>query len=138
MALMISEILEQASQQKTKKEKIDFLRKHDNPSLRIILKNALDPQVKWLLPEGAPPYKKSELHEAHGMLYSNIRKMYLFIDGQSPPGLTTIRREALFIDLLESVDPKDAELLLSVKDKKIPYKGITENLVKEAFEGLLP
>jgi hypothetical protein len=44
-----------------------------------------------------------------------------------------MRRESLFITLLESVDPKDAKLLLSVKNKKLPYKNITKDLIQEAF-----
>jgi hypothetical protein len=39
---------------------------------------------------------------------------------------------------LESVARKDAELLIAVKDKKFPYKGITKEIVKEAFPGLIP
>ena len=42
----------------------------------------------------------------------------------------------MFIQTLESIDPEDAELLCSIKDKKIPYKGITSKLVTEAYPGL--
>jgi len=47
-----------------------------------------------------------------------------------------IKRESLFIDLLESIHPEEAKLVCSVKDKKIPYKGITKKLVKEALPNL--
>jgi hypothetical protein len=43
----------------------------------------------------------------------------------------------MFIQILESIDPEDAKLLLAVKDKRIPYNGITQKLVKEAFPNLL-
>lgn len=134
--LMISEILELADSQKKKQDKIAVLRNHDNPALRHVLKFTMDPQIKFLLPDTNPPYKPIESKEAQGRLYSEARKLYLFVEGGNP-NLTTFKREMLFIQLLESVDPKEAELLLHVKNKKLPYKSITTKLVKEAFEGLL-
>jgi hypothetical protein len=47
-----------------------------------------------------------------------------------------VRREYLFIQLLESLAPTEAALLEAVKDKKIPYKGMTQNFVEEVFPGL--
>ena len=136
MRLSISEILENASTLKTKKEKIEYLRQFDNSALRNVLLYAFDPTLKFLLPEGEPPFKKSEYLDGHGILYKEARKLYLFVEGGNP-NLTNVRREQLFINLLESVDPKDAELLLNVKDKKIPYSGINKALVKETFPGLI-
>lgn len=136
MRLGIAEILEKASDMKTKKEKIDYLRSNDNSALRNVLKHALDPSLKFLLPEGAPPYRESEYFDGQGMLYTEARKLYLFVEGGNP-NLTPIRREMLFINLLESLDPKDANLMIHVKDKKIPYKGINKALIKETFPGLI-
>jgi hypothetical protein len=53
------------------------------------------------------------------------------------PNLKQIRREFLFIQLLETLSPKEAQLMASVKDKKLPFKGISEKLVQEAFPGLI-
>lgn len=136
MRLMISEILENASKLKTKAEKINYLRSQQSPALLAIIKYALDPKVKFLLPEGPVPFKKTEAVEAQGMLYSEARKIYLFIEG-GHPNLTKMKRETLFIQLLESVDPKDAALLVGVKDKKLPYPGLTKKFMDEAFPGLL-
>ena len=120
MKLMISEILENTSKLKTKEEQINYLRKNDNTPLRIIIQSALHPQVKFLLPEGAPPFTPCPTGEAQGMLFSEARKMYLFVEG-SNVNLNKTKRENLFITMLESVDPKDAELLIAMKDKKLPY-----------------
>lgn len=136
MRLSISEILDRVSKAKTKQEKLDLFRQHDNPVLRSVLKHTLDKSIVFDLPEGAPPYRPSDHVESQGMLYSEARKFYLFVkDGH--PGLTNLKRESLFITMLESVDPKDAELLIGMKDKKLPYKGINVALVTEAFPGLI-
>ena len=115
---------------------IDWLYKNDSPALRAILKYAYDPKVKFILPEGAPPYKQNQLPDLQSVLYSELRKLYLFVEGGNP-NLKQTRREYLFIQLLENLDKEDAELIVAVKDKKIPYKGITAKLVKEAFPGLI-
>ena len=65
-----------------------------------------------------------------------MRKLYLFVEGGNP-NLKPNRREYLFIELLESIHPKEAELLLQVKDKKLKCNGLTYNLVKETFPKLI-
>ena len=136
MRLGIAEVLKMVSEQKTKEEKINVFRKNDSSALRTVLKYALDPAVKWALPPGAPPYKPAPYLDQQSMLYSEARRLYLFIEGGNS-NLTPLKRETLFIGLLESIDPEDAKVLLSAKDKKLPVKGITAAIVNEAFPGLI-
>lgn len=119
-------------------ERIKCLQANDTVPMRTIIKFALDPNIEWLLPEGDPPYTVNEDDKySEGVLYSEVRKLYLFIKGGND-NLKPIRREQLFINLLQIVDPKDAVLLLAAKDKKLPYKNITEKLIRKAYPGLLP
>lgn len=134
MIKSISEILKEVSEAK-KEKKVELLRHYDSQPLRAVLAHALDPGIKWLLPEGAPPYKPSEALDQQNRLYQEARKFYIFCD----PNLTLpkVKREALFIEFLESIDPEDAKLIIAVKDKKIPYKGVNLKLVQEAFPDLI-
>lgn len=134
--LGISQTLDECSKINSYGARVDFLRAHDNGALRTVLKYALDPAIEWDLPETDPPYKECEFPAQELRLMTEARRLYLFIKGGNP-NLHTVRRETLYIELLESVSPEDAKLLNSIKNKKIPYKGITEKLVKEAFPGLL-
>ncbi len=136
MKLSLSEILKNASEFDKKQDKFNYLLSNDSPALRAILKYAYDEKVKFLLPEGDPPYKPNELPDQEGILYSELRRLYLFIEGGNP-NLKPMRREYLFVQLLETVNKDDAKLLLAVKDKKIPYKGITKKFVEELYPGLL-
>jgi hypothetical protein len=61
--------------------------------------------------------------------------MYLFIEGGNP-NLTKLKREMLFIQLLEGVHKDDANLLCHIKDKKLPFKTINNDIVKKAFPNL--
>ena len=65
------------------------------------------------------------------------RKFANWVKGGPGEKLPAFRREKLFIDLLETVHPKDAELLCNMIDKKQPAKGITKKLVQEAYPGLI-
>lgn len=136
MRLGIFQILEQASKLKSTEEKIAFLRTNDSAALQNILKYAFDPSIVWDLPDGEPPYKPCPYPGQEMRLMSEIRRLYLFVKGGNP-NLTKIKREALYIELLESIHPEDAKLLNAVKSKKIPYKGITSKLVKETWPGLI-
>ena len=66
-----------------------------------------------------------------------IRKFYLYIEG-GHASLTQLRREQLFIQMLESLHPKEAEVVIQVKDKKLNYRGLTYKLVKTTFPEILP
>jgi hypothetical protein len=132
MRKAIFEILEEASQMEAVDQRALHLKRNDCPALRYVLEGVYNPLIKWMLPKGTPPYKLSEVVGAETQLHSHARKLYLFVEG-GQPGLKPARRELLFIELLESIHPKDAELLILMKDKKMPYKGITKNVVKKAF-----
>ena len=129
-------ILKECSEGKTPAERVSLLQQNGSGAVQIILKHAFDPAIKFLLPEGPAPFKPAEVLDQEGRLYSELRRLYLFVEGGNP-NITTIKREMLFIQLLESIDKDDAELLVSVKDKKLPFKSINEKLVRQAFPNLL-
>ena len=138
MAVSLPKILREVAKAKNKDEKKATLIRYDNGALREILKHTFHPDIKFLLPTGNPPYK-SVVDDSDNptYLYGLIRKLYLFVEGGNP-NLKPARREYLFIEMLESIHPQEAELLLQVKDKKIKCRGLTYNLVKETFPELLP
>jgi hypothetical protein len=137
MRKSLSSILKTCSEGKTVNDKVALLQQLATEPVLIILKYAFDPNIKFLLPEGAPPYKPCDFLDQESRLYSELRRLYIFFEGGNP-SLTKVKREFLFIQLLESIDKQDAELLCAVKDKKLPYKGMTAAVVKKAFPGLLP
>ena len=138
MAISLVTIFADVAKAKNKKEKKEVLLKHgNNGALKEILKYTYDPNIKFLLPPGDPPYK-SVVDETENptYLYGLVRKLYLFVEGGNP-NLNQQRREYLFIELLESIHPKEAKILLQMKDKKLKCNGLTYNLVKETFPKLI-
>lgn len=139
MARSIPLIFEDVAAAKSFKDRKKVLLDNESNPLKELLKYAFHPDIKFVLPEGAPPYKTigspDEWNPTY--LYPNIRKLYLFVEG-GHEGLTTMRREQLFVQMLESLHPKEAEVLVQVKDKKLKYRGLTYKLVKETFSDILP
>ena len=110
MQVSVSEFLEKVGKLKRTQEKVDALKANDSYVLRVILQGAFDPTVKWVLPEGEPPYKPNDLTDQEHVLINEARKILYFVEGFYD-NLTTNKREQMFIELLERVDPKDAKLL---------------------------
>ena len=131
-----AEVLKKVNNAKTKDKKIEVLKKHDNDSLRMVIKSSFDPKIKWVLPEGDVPYKPNEAPEGteHTLLVQEAKKLWHFIEGadnQTP----RMKKETMFIQMLEGLHKDEAEVLIVAKDKKLhqKFKGLSDNVVKTAF-----
>ena len=130
----MNEVLQKVSNAKTKAQKIKLLRELNSPALRSILIANFDESVISMLPDGDVPYKPNDAPEEteHTKLIQEYRKLYLFFKGGA--NISQARRETLFIQLLEGLHAKEAEVLSLVKDKKIGKRWkITRQCVEEAF-----
>tara|TARA_Y100001933_G_C18911555_1_gene526947 strand:+ start:160 stop:669 length:510 start_codon:yes stop_codon:yes gene_type:complete len=136
MALTFHEILTKVNNAKDKAKKLEILTQYDSPALRQILKGAFDPKIEWDLPAGSPPYIANEapLGTEHTYLDQEAKRLWHFVKG-ADANLNKMRKETLFIQILEGLHKSEADLLINVKEKKLnnTYKGLTANLVKEAF-----
>jgi hypothetical protein len=100
-----------------------------------VLGHVFDPKVVFVLPKTDPPYKAMPKEsDQQGRIYNEFKRFYLFTAGAKE--INKIRREQLFIQMLESVDPDDAKLLCHMKNKTLPFKSITKDLIKEAFPSI--
>ena len=88
--------------------------------------------LKFLIPNVRPPWKKNGYVGIEGRLFKEIRRLGIFIDGGGYNNLTNVRREMLFIQLLEDIDDKDAELLCKMIEQK-PLAGLPKKVVDSAF-----
>lgn len=159
----VFEVLNLVAKQRTNIKKVEVLQKYNDPSLRAIFIWNFDESVVSSLPEGIVPYssvgeqgsfsgtlsekiedavnKMSEINSnslgSQDQGFSSIRKeyqrFYNFIKGGND-GLSSLRRETMFINVLEGLHPLEAEILCLVKDKKLETKyKITKELVAQAY-----
>ena len=134
---LFSEILTKLGKIKSKKDKVTYLKQNNTEALRQVIKSSFDPNIKWQLQAGEVPYIVNEAPEGteHNVLSYESRKLYHFIEGGNPT-LSQNKREAMFVQMLEGLHPNEADILVAAKDKVLhqKYKGLSANVVKEAFD----
>lgn len=157
------EVLELASKQRSVAKKVEVLKKYKHDSLIAIFLWNYDTSLISALPEGDVPYagtdeqgsfsmtlgqkiedavkKMEELgtkslgsqDQGHSSIRREYTKFYNFLKGGND-SLSNLRRETMFINILEGLHPKEAEILVLVKDKKLQDKyKITKDNVSNAF-----
>ena len=131
----IHEILELVSKQKTAVKKIEVLQEYRTEALTAVLIWNFDDSVVSLVPEGDVPYEKNDVPVGtdHTSLRKEWKNLYHFVKGGNAT-LSTMRRESMFIQMLEGLHPSEAEIICLVKDKRLNSKcKMTKSIVEKAF-----
>ena len=131
----VHEILELVDSQRTKAKKIEILREYDDLALKAILIWNFDPTAISVLPEGPVPYKENEvpIGTDHTSLRREWKNLYHFVKGGND-SLSAIRRETMFVQMLEGLHPEEAKIICLVKDKDLESKyKITYDMVQQAY-----
>lgn len=136
-SLSVAEVVQSLQSAKTKNERVQILKSNDTPALRGILRMNYDASLTLALPEGTPPYKPSQVPQGFGetSLKASARGWYVFLK-ETAPNMKQSKRESIFISLLESLDPVEAEILLAAKDRNLDL-GLTKKAIDEVFPGLI-
>ena len=154
----VHEVLELASSQRANAKKVEALQKYGEDAVKVILKWNFDDNIVSALPEGEVPYGEEEDQLVYtGSLSENIakeaaggdsataqdldgrgrtslrktwRNLYHYVKGGND-GLTKTRREMMFINLLKGLHPREAEILVLVKDGRLEdkYKISKQNVI---------
>jgi hypothetical protein len=132
----VHDIFAAVSAERTKDKKISILQQYNENFIKSLLIWNFDPSVQSVLPEGDVPIQPKE-NADQITPSSNIRKewskFYNFVKGGND-AMNKLRKETMFINMLESFHPNEAEVLCLVKDKKLQTKyNITKELVSEAY-----
>jgi len=157
------EVLALAAKQKSNAKKAEILQKYTDPSLKTILIWNFDETIVSMLPEGLVPYASvGQQNVRSGNLSDNIQRsvemmsdlgsnsigsqdqgrtsirkeytyFYNFVKGGNDR-LSSMKRETMFISILEGLHPLEAEILMLVKDKKLQTKyNISKQNVSDAY-----
>ena len=164
----IFEILDLVSRQRSKAKKIEVLRKYDHKALRHVLIWNFDEGIVSILPEGEVPYvgydenvsysgslttklshQVRSMHEkgnfslgagdqqGHTTIRRESKHFYRFVKG-GDDRLNAIRRETMFINILQGLHPLEAEIVCLIKDKKLSDSyNITREVVAAAFPDIV-
>ena len=134
---LVSELFKAVHGKKDKGGKRELLSQYKRDDVKALLIWNFDKEIKSAIPEGEVPYKKNEApinSGGHTRLVHEWRTLYNYIRGGNDK-LSQMKRETMFIQLLESLHESEAELLMLVKDKKLQSKyRFTRALVEEVFD----
>ena len=131
----VHEILELASKQRTRAKKVEILQEYANPALKSLFIWNFDDTVISVVPEGDVPYKENEVPVGtdHTSLRREYKHLYNFVRGGND-SISSLRRETMFIQMLEGLHPEEAKILCLVKDKLLQTKyKISYDIVKDAY-----
>ena len=116
----IHEVFELACKQRSKAKKVEILQEYRDDSITAVLIWNFDDTVESAIPAGQVPYKENEVPVGtdHTSLRREWRQLFHFVKGGNST-LSSLRRETMFIQMLEGLHPKEAEIICLVKDKKL-------------------
>jgi hypothetical protein len=138
----IYEIFDDFELATSKKERMAVIEKNLSSTLVQILEMAYHPEIKWTIKELPDNYKvPTDMLPGitHDSLNGQLRRLYMFREGNPTAAkLTTARSNELLLQILESLEPREAEVILGIFQKDLGVKGLDYKFVKEAFPNLLP
>ena len=147
---LFHEIFTKVNNAKDKAKKVAVLRKYDSPNFRAFLMVAFNPDIEWLLPEGDVPYIENDAPEGteHSLLSVESRTIHNYVKRKvnnpiagtpewvfGNAALNDMKRETMFIQLLEGLHASEAKVLCLAKERQLhrKYKGLNANTVQQAF-----
>ena len=137
----IYEVLDTVANAKTANDRIAVLRSNNSLGLRDVLRAAFDPAIVFTLPTGLPTYQADLSKDGFSAtdLMRSTKQFTYFVKGGAGDKLSSLKRESLFLRLLEGIHPRDAEIVCLIKEKKLEskYPTITTELVKATWPTLI-
>jgi hypothetical protein len=135
------EVFDEFELASSKKDKMKVIENNLSNTLIDVLKMTFHPDIQWLITE--MPYEYKVPDTLPGISYANLstelRKLYLFRKGNiTAESMTPRKRTELLLQLIESLEFREAEVIIGIISKDLGVKGLTYKFVKEAFPAMLP
>jgi len=136
------QVFDEFEQAKNKKERMDIIEKNLSHMMTEVLKLTYHPNYQWIINDIPENYKIPQdvlPGITHDTLNNQLRRIYIVQKGnETAEKLTPKRRNELMIQMLESLEPREAEIIAGILRKDQGVKGLDYKFVKEAFKDMLP
>jgi hypothetical protein len=138
----IFEVFDEFEQATNKKDRMAVIEKNLSKTLVQVFELAYHPNYEWLIKEMPDNYViPNDILPgiSRTQLSTEIRKLYMFKKGDpTAEKLGPQKRNELLLQLLESLEPREAEVIIGIFQKDLGVKGLNYKFIKEAFPNLLP
>lgn len=137
----VFEIFDLVQKAETKEEQIAILKENNCLAIRDVLRAAFDDTIVFTVPPGAPPFKETLSTEGKSptTLMRSTRDFTYFVKRGKGDAFKQTKRETLFLRMLEGIHPRDAKIVIAMKDKKLQeeYPALSKELVKAVWPNLI-
>ena len=128
---------------------LDLIEKSDEPETLVAkfgkqyssftdyLRCVFDDRIEFMLPDGKPPYRPADPTAVPSTWHKKHMNLKYFIKIGVTDSMSQVKRERMFIELLESVHPEDALIVCKMIEKKTTSKKLTKELVNSVLPGLV-
>lgn len=138
--ILIYEIIEQAKQAQTARDALEILKKYNTETLEQVLYFTYHPQAEWYVSEFPEQYHKPDTYPgiSYTNLYTELRRIYLFQKGHPDADkLSDKRRNELLLQILESMEPPEAQVFINIMKGDLGIKGLTPESINAYFPNLI-
>ena len=136
----IYEVFDEFEKAKTSKDKVEVLQKNASYALKNVLEGTYSPNITFCFKK-LPDYKPSDAPAGLGYssIHQELGRVYLFQENNPKvnPNLSHKRKEEILIQILESLEAREAKIYADMLMKKQHVKGLTLSVVKQAFPDLI-
>lgn len=134
------EVFDEFQLANTKQDKVNVLAKNWTPTLKLVLQLAYRPEVQWKYDSYPTDYKKPDTLQgvSFGSLDTELRRLYIFQKGNpAAEKLTEKRSKELLLLVLESLEPREADVVIGIFKKNLGVKGLTPKFIRDNIPDIL-
>jgi hypothetical protein len=136
----IYEVFDEFAKANSKQDKINVLANNWTPTLKLVLQLAYRPEMEWKFKDYPVRYKKPDTKPgiSYASLDTELKRLYMFrVGNETAEKLTTKRSEEILMVLLESLEPREADIGIGIFKKDLGVKGLTYKFIRDNIPDIL-
>jgi hypothetical protein len=136
----VYEVFDEFAKANSKQDKINVLANNWTPTVKLVLQLAYRPEMEWKFKDYPERYKKPDTKPgiSYASLDTELKRLYMFrVGNETAEKLTTKRAEEILMVLLESLEPREADVVIGIFKKDLGVKGLTYKFIHDNIPGVL-
>jgi hypothetical protein len=136
----VYEVFDDFAKANSKQDKINVLANNWTPTVKLVLQLAYRPEMEWKFKDYPERYKKPDTKPgiSYASLDTELKRLYMFrVGNETAEKLTTKRAEEILMVLLESLEPREADIVIGIFKKDLGVKGLTYKFIHDNIPGVL-
>jgi hypothetical protein len=136
----IYEVFDEFAKVDSKQDKINVLASNWTPTLKLVLQLAYRPEMQWKFKDYPERYKKPDTKPgiSYASLDTELKRLYMFrVGNETAEKLSPKRAEELLMVFLESLEPREADIVIGIFKKDLGVKGLTLKFIRENIPDVL-